>query len=246
MRGYTGADLPLTLTGPEGDCRQGLKGRDNRIRPGDWMQDRKPGRDKTEDHEQVHCHRVHDGQVSYPYAGIMVIGCPGTTPHYIMSGAPLRVPYVQDNIKITFPGNEPGLKETLITIMEISTTGDAEDRVAALEKRVRDMDALVRGLTAELLDLKSVAMAMTRDDRERSRQEIRMGNAVQSTISPVLADLPESTTPDVPADDRTVIRPKGAGRQDEPVAMAEPAMVRIMQSDGTMKLEPRYGNKRMI
>jgi len=130
--------------------------------------------------------------------------------------------------------------------MEISTTGDAEERVAALERRVRDMDALVRGLTAELLDLKTVAMAMTREDRERSRQELRQGSVAQVTISPVQASLPDSPVPEDSADERTVIRPKGSGRQDEPVATAEPAMVRIMQSDGTMKLEPRYGNKKMI
>jgi len=130
--------------------------------------------------------------------------------------------------------------------MEISTTGDAEDRVAALEKRVRDMDALVRGLTAELLDLKSVAMAMTREDRERSRQELRQGSVAQVTVSPAQASLPDSPAPEDSADERIVIRPKGSGRQDEPVAPAEPAMVRIMQSDGTMKLEQRYGNKKMI
>lgn len=163
-----------------------------------------------------------------------------------MSGAPLRVPYGQDNIKITFPGIEPGIREPLITLMEISTTGDAEERVAALERRVRDMDALVRGLTAELLDLKSIAMAMTREDRERSRQELRPGSVAQVTISPAEAGLPDSPAPEDSADERTVIRPKGAGRQDEPVAPAEPAMVRIMQSDGTMKLEARYGNKKMI
>jgi hypothetical protein len=32
----------------------------------------------------------------------------------------------------------------------------------------------------------------------------------------------------------------GESRQDVP---AEPAMVRIMQADGTMKMEPRYGDQ---
>jgi hypothetical protein len=147
---------------------------------------------------------------------------------------------------ITFPGNEPDLQEKLITIMEISANGEAEERIAALEKRVRDMEALVKGLTAELLDLKTAARGMSRQQGERSRQELKQGTVVRSTTPPALAgpsvSLPESD----PADNVTVIRPKGAPRQDVPDAPAEPAMARIMQSDGTMKMEPRRGNKKTI
>jgi hypothetical protein len=130
--------------------------------------------------------------------------------------------------------------------MEITEIVDEEERIAALEKRVRDMEALVKGLTAELLDLKMVAMEKTRQDGERSRQELKKGTVVRGTPSPLLAGPSASPSVAVPADDRTVIRPKGASQQDVPAAPAEPAMVRIMQSDGTMKMEPRRGNKKTI
>jgi hypothetical protein len=130
--------------------------------------------------------------------------------------------------------------------MEISTTGEAEDRIAALEKRVRDMDALVRGLTAELLDLKTVTMAMSRDDGERSRQELKRGMVVRSATPPAQEGPSASPSIAVTADGTTVIRPKGTRQQEVTDTPAEPAMVRIMQSDGTMKLEARFGNKKMF
>ena len=155
-----------------------------------------------------------------------------------MSGALVHVLYAQSDAKITFPGNEPDIQETLITSMEISTTGEEEERIAALEKRVRDMEALVKGLIAELLDLKTVTMAMSRQDGERSRQELEQGTVVTA---------PSASPPvTVSSDGSTAIRPKGVSQQDVPDAPAEPAMARIMQSDGTMKLEPRYGNKKTM
>ena len=57
-------------------------------------------------------------------------------------------------------------------MMEISGTGAAtEERIVAIEKKMRDMEALVKGLTQELLDLKSVAMKMSKQTEERSRAE---------------------------------------------------------------------------
>jgi hypothetical protein len=129
--------------------------------------------------------------------------------------------------------------------MEISTSGEAEERIAILEKRVRDMEALVKGLIAELLDLKTVATGLSRQDGERSRQALKQGTDTQDTLSGERAGLSVSSTVDVPADGSTVIRPK-AVLQDAPAAPAEPAMARIMQADGTMKMEIRYGNKKTI
>ncbi len=58
-------------------------------------------------------------------------------------------------------------------MMESSGSGAGEDRVAALEKKVNEMEALVKGLTQELLDLKSIAMKMSKQTEERSRQELK-------------------------------------------------------------------------
>jgi len=121
-------------------------------------------------------------------------------------------------------------------IEEVLTPDAAEERVAALEKRVRDMDALVKGLMAELLDLKTATMAITRQARER----ISPG-PVQETV---VAGPPEAPSIAVSSGGTTVIRPRGAGMEDAPAAPAEPAMARIMQADGTMKMEPRYGDKK--
>lgn len=108
------------------------------------------------------------------------------------------------------------------------------------------MEALVRGLTSELLDLKTVAMAMSRQDKERSRQDLKKATVVQDTLSPEPADAPESPAAPASSEEKIVIRPRGAAKPAEPAVPDEPAMVRIMQSDGTMKLEPRRGNRKMI
>ena len=118
--------------------------------------------------------------------------------------------------------------------MEISGTGVSEDRIAALEKRVQEVDALVKGLIEELLDLKALAMKMSREDGERRRQELKRGPVVLGTASPVLAGPSASSSAAAPSDGTTVIRPRGARQPDVP---AEPAMARIMQDDGTMKFE---------
>ena len=154
--------------------------------------------------------------------------------------------YAQSDAHPKFLRNESDLQEKLITSMEIPGTGVSEDRIAALEKRVRDMEALVRGLVEEFLDFKAVAMTMSRQSDERNRQELKQGPVVRGTPSPVLAGPPVSFPVTPSADGSTLIRPRGARQPDVPVAPAEPVMVRIMQNDGTMKLEPRMGDRNPI
>jgi uncharacterized membrane protein len=127
--------------------------------------------------------------------------------------------------------------------METSITGVSEDRIVALEKKVREMEALVRGLVQELLDLKSISRMMSREAGDRSHQEPEPEPIVQDSASEALSDL--STAPSVatPSEGSTVIRLRGARQPDVPAATAEPAMARIMQSDGTMKLEVRCGDR---
>jgi hypothetical protein len=146
---------------------------------------------------------------------------------------------VQPEAESPYPGNGHDTQETLITTMEITETIDEEARIAALENRVRYLDALVKGLVAELMDLKTVAMGMSRQDGERSRQERRQATVVRGTTPPAPGDPSDA----VSSDGSVVVRPKGESRQDAP---AEPAMARIMQADGTMKMEPRYGDKKTV
>jgi len=121
------------------------------------------------------------------------------------------------------------------------TAAATEDRLAALERKVREMEALVKGLTQELLDLKSVAMKMSKQTEERSRQELKRGPIVQGAQPPAAA--PAGTAS--PAGSSTVVMRKGA-RSDVPAAPAEPTMDMIMQPDGTMKMEERRGDKNYI
>ena len=149
----------------------------------------------------------------------------------------------QSDAKIKYLEQELDEQEKLITMMESSGTGAAtEDRLVAVEKKLRDMEALVKGLTQELLDLKSVAMKMSKQTEERSRQELKRGPAIVQTSAPQQG----ATGSAVPTNMSTVIMRKGARQPDVPAAPAEPAMDMIMQPDGTMKLEPRRGDTNYI
>lgn len=121
-------------------------------------------------------------------------------------------------------------------MMETGSGAATEERIAALEKKVREMEALVKGLTQELLDLKSITMKMSKQTDERSRQELRR-------TAPAAASAPAAPAPATTGS--TVIRPKGRA-PEAPPAPAEPEMDWIMQPDGTMKQEPRRGDKDYI
>jgi hypothetical protein len=126
-------------------------------------------------------------------------------------------------------------------MLEISGVGAAtEDRIVAIEKKVRDLEALVKGLTQELLDLKSLAMKMSKQTEERSRQEMKRPVIQGSQQQPAAAGGAQGPS-------STVVMRKGDKRQaDVPPTSPEPTMDMIMQQDGTMKLEPRRGDKNYI
>ncbi|ABS56700.1 conserved hypothetical protein [Methanoregula boonei 6A8] len=150
---------------------------------------------------------------------------------------------VQSDAKIRYLEFELDEKEQMIKMMESSGSGAGEDRVAALEKKVNEMEALVKGLTQELLDLKSIAMKMSKQTEERSRQELKR---VQPIVQGAPAASPTGGVGAPQAAGSTVVFRKGARQDAEPAAPAEPAMDMIMQPDGTMKLEPRRGDKNYI
>jgi hypothetical protein len=147
----------------------------------------------------------------------------------------------QESAKIKYLEHELDQQEKLITMMETSLSAATEDRIAALEKKVREMEALVKGLTQELLDLKSVAMKMNKQSEERSRQELRRGTIVAG--APAQSAAPAASPS---SSGSTIIRPKGARQAETPAAPEEPSMDMIMQTDGTMKAEPRRGDKSYI
>jgi hypothetical protein len=114
---------------------------------------------------------------------------------------------------------------------EISETGIAEDeRIAALEKNLRAMESRVKVLIDELLDFKAVARTMSRQQEEYGE------------ISPVSVLMATPMRPAAAPSDARAIILQDARQSFIPVAPAAPGMVRIMQADGTMKMEPRYGD----
>lgn len=120
--------------------------------------------------------------------------------------------------------------------MEITEIVAEEERIADLEKRVRYMDALVRGLNAELQDLRAIAKTVARQEDERTRLEFR-----PDTMGTRQAEPAEGSGA-VPAGDSAVMLQDAEAGPDS----SAPAMARIMQPDGTMKLEPRYGDEKTV
>ena len=102
-----------------------------------------------------------------------------------------------------------------------------DDRITALERRMRELEAMVKGLTDELLDLKSIAMRLNKVNEER-RAELKM------------------TRPASPGTSGTVVTPK---RVIPPAPKAQPEpekMDMIMQPDGTLKPERRVSSDYIV
>jgi cell division protein FtsZ len=114
-----------------------------------------------------------------------------------------------------------------------------EERIVALEKKLIDLEALVKRLFRELLDLKSVAMKMSKQTEERNRREAKRGPTVLQGVQnqPV---PPAGAT----AASSTVVMRNGTCSADAP--SATPSIDMIMQSDGTLKLEERRGDKNYL
>jgi TolA-binding protein len=121
----------------------------------------------------------------------------------------------------------------MIAMVENSGSGAAsEDRIAALEKTVTDMEALVKGLTEEFLDLRTIIMKMSKETEKRSLQELkRLQRIVQGAQVPGVV---AGRSPPQAQGSRTI--------NAEPKAPTEPSMDMIMQTDGTKKPEVRGGN----
>ena len=115
-----------------------------------------------------------------------------------------------------------------------------DERVAALERKVKEIDALVKGLTEELLDLKSVAMKLSKASEERARAEMRMtkpATGTQGQAPIILQQKPRPATP--------VQRSAQPPAQPAPQPETE-KMEMIMQPDGTLKPEKRKNSDYII
>jgi hypothetical protein len=140
----------------------------------------------------------------------------------------MRVLMMPEDVRKSLLKTIPDQKEKDMEIpkKESLSAATPEERITALEKKVRDMEAMVKGLTDELLDLKSIAMRLNKVNEER-RAELKMSRPA---------------TPGAPS---TVVVPK---RSVVPQAAApEPEkMDMIMQPDGTLKPERRQSSDYIV
>jgi len=164
-----------------------------------------------------------------------------------MSGNICSDLYAMSDARIKPLGNKPDHQEKLITSMEIAETGASEDRITALERKVSAMETPVRGLVDELLDFKAITRTMSKQNGKPGLVEFTQEPVVQDTAALVPDASSASPFVAAPKECSTVIRPRAAAHQpDAPVTPAEPKMVRIMQSDGTMRMEIRRGDNATI
>jgi hypothetical protein len=106
-----------------------------------------------------------------------------------------------------------------------------EERITLLERKMREMEALVKGLTEELLDLKSIAMRLNKVSEEQ-RMNLK-------TAKPALAGTPAGA-PGATSGSVTVRPRVPTSRASEvPEPPKEEPMEMIMQQDGTLKPEKR-------
>jgi hypothetical protein len=110
---------------------------------------------------------------------------------------------------------------------------EGDERIYRLEQRVRDLEALVKGLTEEMLDLKTVTMKIDHafearvKAAEKPRHQVLVEEVPEEKEEPAPVRTPEKTVP-MPAEED------------------ERDLDLIMQTDGTLKRERRHGSDYII
>ena len=124
------------------------------------------------------------------------------------------------------------------------------ERLRDLERKVRELEALVKGLTEEILDVKSVAMKLARDVEERRKKPAAVEEKkAGATLQAEPRITAESRTPRA-AEPRSPARPIEK-RQPAPAPVPAPVpddgnLELIMQNDGTLRPEPRRSSEYIV
>jgi hypothetical protein len=101
----------------------------------------------------------------------------------------------------------------------------ADERIRDLENKIREMEALMKGLTEELLDLKSIVMKIHTKEEERRA---------------VVPMPPRASAPPAPVRPRSAVPPMQPQRQAQQSEVKDARELElIMQPDGTLKPERR-------
>ncbi|MDV2480416.1 hypothetical protein F8E02_00015 [Methanoculleus sp. Wushi-C6] len=129
--------------------------------------------------------------------------------------------------------------------VETATIEAGEERLRDLERKVRDLEALVKGLTEEVLDAKSVMMKLLREAEERRKKPV----AEERKPAPAIQAEPRTAAQPAPAraaEPRASPRP--AERQQQPADPVPPGtkLELIMQNDGTLRPEPRRPSEYIV
>ena len=117
-----------------------------------------------------------------------------------------------------------------------------DERLRELERKVRELEALVKGLTEEVLDLKSVTMKLSREAEERRVKQVATeGRKAGATLQ---AEPRAAVEPRVAAVPREPARP--TEKQRTAADRSDANMELIMQNDGTLKPEPRRSSEYIV
>lgn len=131
----------------------------------------------------------------------------------------------------------------------IAGVGSNEERILALERKMKEQEALLKGLTEELLDLKSIAMRLNRASEER-HAEIRRAQPVAAqagaTVTQPQAQSAGASTVVMQRRTRSDVPASSSSQPEVQIMTADDEGDLIMQPDGTMKREKRRGDKNYI
>jgi len=158
----------------------------------------------------------------------------------------LREIMAQKDARIHFLERELAEREKEMEMMkereQLPVAGVDEERLRELERKVRELDALVKGLTEEVLDVKTVAMKLVKETDERRERRPPTHPAAARPTQELRAE-PRTVEP------RSQARP-AEKRQSRPVPQEkvpdEEDFEMIMQNDGTLKPEPKRTSSEYI
>jgi NACalpha-BTF3-like transcription factor len=160
----------------------------------------------------------------------------------------LREIMAQKDARIRFLERELAEREKEVETMKeyanppVSEAGD--ERLRDLERKVRELEALVKGLTEEILDVKSVAMKLSRDAEERRKKPVVAAERKTGATLQAEPRAGAESQPARPAEPRSPARsaekhPAAPAPEDEDLEL-------IMQTDGTLKPEVRSSSEYIV
>lgn len=121
-----------------------------------------------------------------------------------------------------------------------------EERIEMLEMKCRETDAQVRAVLAEMRDLRVILDRMGRQPAPGRNRVVAEEPDEPETGAGGREDGADPSQDPATEETTIVVRPRQSARQELPPETAGPTMVRIMQSDGTFRMEPRRGANAMV